>query len=399
MGRDIRFDLGRIEGYRNFCNKLWNAARYVLMNLEGAAPAAANGDARVLRCRSLDPLATGRRTEEVRARLDEYRFDLAAQALYEFVWYEYCDWYLELSKPTLQSEQSRRRAEARHSRNAGYRAGSVAALVAPADAVHHRRDLAAHRAARGRQRRDDHARSRIRASKSSLATPRLKPRSLRSKLPSSARGRFAASSIFHSRERSPSRTKRPTRRTKRLCPRISQWFALSARISELKILASDAHCRRPRPRTSTAARSRRRSPASSPTRKPSSLACANARPRSMQDLSREEGKLRNEKFVANAPPEVVAEVNDRIAESSEAADRAARGAGRNGQSLIGRTDLQARCRRRAFSAPTEYWHVRRLQPMHPLRISRTNCARMRTTYLHFAAILPTLTGERQPESA
>ncbi len=107
MGRDIRFDLGRIDGYKNFCNKLWNAARYVLMNLEGAGGAAlSSGDVehsiadRWIRSR------LGATIETVRSRFAEYRFDLAAQALYEFAWYEYCDWYLELSKPTLQSDKS-----------------------------------------------------------------------------------------------------------------------------------------------------------------------------------------------------------------------------------------------------------------------------------------------------
>jgi valyl-tRNA synthetase len=105
MGRDIRFDLGRIDGYKNFCNKLWNAARYVVMNLEGhatspeaPAPASLSVADRWIRSR------LGATIETVRARIAEYRFDLAAQALYEFAWYEYCDWYLELSKPTLQSD-------------------------------------------------------------------------------------------------------------------------------------------------------------------------------------------------------------------------------------------------------------------------------------------------------
>lgn len=105
MGRDIRFDLGRVEGYKNFGNKLWNAARYVLMNTEGQD--ASSGGAceysiadRWIRSR------LGATIEETRARMAEYRFDLAAQALYEFAWYEYCDWYLEISKPTLQSEKS-----------------------------------------------------------------------------------------------------------------------------------------------------------------------------------------------------------------------------------------------------------------------------------------------------
>jgi valyl-tRNA synthetase len=106
MGRDIRFEFGRIDGYRNFCNKLWNAARYVLMSVEpgGAAPLPQSTSYSIadrwIRSR------LGATLETVRARLAEYRFDLAAQAIYEFAWYEYCDWYLELSKPTLQSEHS-----------------------------------------------------------------------------------------------------------------------------------------------------------------------------------------------------------------------------------------------------------------------------------------------------
>ncbi len=103
MGRDIRFDLGRVEGYRNFCNKLWNAARYVLMNTEEHVADLADGPCeysvadRWIRGR-LGVAVTG-----VRDNLAAYRFDLASQAMYEFVWYEFCDWYLELSKPILQA--------------------------------------------------------------------------------------------------------------------------------------------------------------------------------------------------------------------------------------------------------------------------------------------------------
>ncbi|HKK22289.1 MAG TPA: valine--tRNA ligase, partial [Pseudohaliea sp.] len=104
-GRDIKFDLGRIEGYRNFCNKIWNAARYVLMNTEGEdcgqaqeAPVSYHLVDRWIRSRLQDTIG------EVHRALGNYRFDLAAQVLYDFVWNEYCDWYLELSKVALRDE-------------------------------------------------------------------------------------------------------------------------------------------------------------------------------------------------------------------------------------------------------------------------------------------------------
>ncbi len=111
-GRDIRFDLSRIEGYRNFCNKLWNAARFVLMNVAGQelgdALAPGQGLAeRWIRSR------LGRTIETVDSQLAAYRFDLAARALYEFTWNEFCDWYLELAKPVLQSGSEVSRAATR----------------------------------------------------------------------------------------------------------------------------------------------------------------------------------------------------------------------------------------------------------------------------------------------
>ncbi len=101
-GRDIRFDLGRIEGYKNFCNKLWNAARYVLMNTETLT----DGDVELS---VADRWITARLDEtvsEVHNHFASYRLDLAAQVMYEFTWHEFCDWYLELSKPVLQNDDA-----------------------------------------------------------------------------------------------------------------------------------------------------------------------------------------------------------------------------------------------------------------------------------------------------
>jgi len=103
-GRDVRFDLNRIAGYRNFCNKIWNATRYVLMNTEDHPIAEATDEAnltlpdRWIRSRLSKTIA------EVDRHLKGYRLDLAAKELYEFTWNEYCDWYLELAKPILNDD-------------------------------------------------------------------------------------------------------------------------------------------------------------------------------------------------------------------------------------------------------------------------------------------------------
>ncbi len=101
-GRDIKFDIGRIEGYRNFCNKIWNAARYVLMNCENEDCGITSES--VVELSLADRWITGRVQEtaaDVARAVENYRFDIASSALYEFIWNEYCDWYLELSKPVL----------------------------------------------------------------------------------------------------------------------------------------------------------------------------------------------------------------------------------------------------------------------------------------------------------
>ena len=100
-GRDINFDMGRIEGYRNFCNKIWNAARYVFMNTEEHPVSKPSSDADYARA----DLWIQSRLQDTLLKVEDaiavYRFDLVSQAIYDFFWNEYCDWYLELSKPVL----------------------------------------------------------------------------------------------------------------------------------------------------------------------------------------------------------------------------------------------------------------------------------------------------------
>lgn len=105
-GRNIRFDLARLSGYRNFCNKLWNAARFILMQVNDK-PMAKWQDSAVLSLGERWLLSRLHHTIKLsREHLDNYRFDLLAQQLYEFSWDEFCDWGLEWSKTILQSDAS-----------------------------------------------------------------------------------------------------------------------------------------------------------------------------------------------------------------------------------------------------------------------------------------------------
>jgi valyl-tRNA synthetase len=106
QGRDIRFDIGRIQGYRNFCNKLWNATRYVMMSVESQTMNINEGEKTLGLAERWIMTRLGQTIDNVTRTIHDYRFDLAAQELYEFTWDEYCDWYLELSKTTLTSDNA-----------------------------------------------------------------------------------------------------------------------------------------------------------------------------------------------------------------------------------------------------------------------------------------------------
>ncbi|HIL42484.1 MAG TPA: valine--tRNA ligase [Gammaproteobacteria bacterium] len=109
FGRDIKFDLKRVEGYRNFCNKLWNASRFVLMKLDGHE---LHSEANITTADKWILSRLQSTKVSVERHLNSYRLDLMSQEIYDFVWHDYCDWYLELSKPLLSNEDTREGTQA-----------------------------------------------------------------------------------------------------------------------------------------------------------------------------------------------------------------------------------------------------------------------------------------------
>ncbi len=111
-GRDIKFDMNRLEGYRNFCNKVFNASRFVFMNTEDFSPLANWQPESVAEKWIVSRLQE--RAETVSDHLENYRLDLAAQSVYDFFWNDYCDWFVELSKPLLNQDDASLRRNVKH---------------------------------------------------------------------------------------------------------------------------------------------------------------------------------------------------------------------------------------------------------------------------------------------
>jgi valyl-tRNA synthetase len=313
MGRDIRFDLGRIDGYKNFCNKLWNAARYVLMNTEGHDCGQQGGEVELSPADRWIRSRLGVTIAEARARLAEYRFDLAAQALYEFAWYEYCDWYLELSKPALNS------SEASAAQKRGTRQTLVQVLEAYLRLLHPMMPFVT----------EEIWQSVAPLAGRSGPTIMLQPYPLATEFPQdSAAERSIASikaAILGARQ---IRGQLDIPQSREIVihyqsPYEDDQHSLSAsanvvkavgRISELQIVAAGTQL----PPSATASIDQRTisSPLAGLIDDPAAeLARLQKRKaKTQQDLGREETKLQNTKFVASAPAEIVAEVHTRVAD-------------------------------------------------------------------------------------
>ena len=102
-GRDINFDIKRVEGYRNFCNKLWNAARFIDLNISNYGIAERRSQTTI---DAWIDYKFNETLEKVNKSFDEYRFDLATKAIYEFIWYEFCDWFIEMHKISLSEKDT-----------------------------------------------------------------------------------------------------------------------------------------------------------------------------------------------------------------------------------------------------------------------------------------------------
>jgi valyl-tRNA synthetase len=320
MGRDIRFDLGRIDGYKNFCNKLWNAARYVLMNTEGQDCGQTGVDVEYSAADRWIRSRLGATIAAVRTQMEQYRFDLAAQALYEFAWYDYCDWYLELSKPALHSDDTSA------AQKRGTRQTLVHVLESYLRLLHPMMPFiteeiwqsVAPLAARPRDEPGD----------DKPPTIMLQPYPLATEFPQDAaaeRGIAAIKAAILGARQIRGQLDIPQSREIVLhyqSPHEDDQHSLAAsmvvvkavgRISELRVAAAGAQL----PPSASASIEQRTisAPLAGLIDDPAAeLARLQKRKTKMQqDLGKEEGKLSNQNFIARAPAETVAEVHTRIA--------------------------------------------------------------------------------------
>jgi valyl-tRNA synthetase len=313
MGRDIRFDLGRIDGYKNFCNKLWNAARYVLMNTEGHDCGQQGGEVELSPADRWIRSRLGVTIAEARARLAEYRFDLAAQALYEFAWYEYCDWYLELSKPALNSN------EASAAQKRGTRQTLVQVLEAYLRLLHPMMPFVTEEIWQSVAPLAGRSGPTIMLQAYPLATEFPQDSAAERSIASIKAAILGARQIRGQLDIPQSREivihyQSPYEDDQHSLSASANVVKAVGRISELQIVAAGTQL----PPSATASIDQRTisSPLAGLIDDPAAeLARLQKRKaKTQQDLGREETKLQNTKFVASAPAEIVAEVHTRVAD-------------------------------------------------------------------------------------